>query len=117
MGEALTFHQALQSARKEARLVYLRNYWAERLLEHDRVSLNTSLKPGLACGIANVHVDGIATNDLQSHLWRDHKIYTTPINHEEFNGLRISPSVYTTLEELDRFVEAVEGALRNGVPT
>ncbi len=116
VGEALTFHQALQAARKEARLVYLRNYWAERLLEHDRVSLNTSLKPGMACGIANVHVDGIATNELQGHLWRTHKIYTTPINHDEFNGLRISPSVYTTLEELDRFVEAVEDVLRNGVP-
>lgn len=116
VGEALTFHQALQAARKEARLVYLRNYWAERLLEHDRVSLNTSLKPGLACGIANVHVDGVATNELQGHLWRTHKIYTTPINHDEFNGLRISPSVYTTLEELDRFVEAVEEVLRSGVP-
>ncbi|MBT8404230.1 MAG: aminotransferase class V-fold PLP-dependent enzyme [Gemmatimonadetes bacterium] len=116
VGEALTFHQALQSARKEARLVYLRNYWAERLLEHERVSLNTSLQPGLACGIANVHVDGIATNALQGHLWRDHKIYTTPINHDEFNGLRISPSVYTTLEELDRFVEAVDAAIRKGVP-
>ena len=74
------------------------------------------MKPGLACGIANVHVDGVATNDLQGHLWRTHRIYTTPINHEEFNGLRISPSVYTTLEELDRFVEAVEDVLRNGIP-
>lgn len=115
VAEALTFHQALQAARKDARLVYLRNYWAERLLQNPRVTLNTSLRPGFACGIANVHVEGVATNDLQGHLWRTHKIYTTPINHEEFNGLRISPSVYTTLEELDRFVEAVEEVLEKGL--
>ena len=116
IGEALTFHQALQPARKDARLVYLRDYWANRLLAHDRVSLNTSQKPGFACGIANVHVEGVATNALQAHLWGVHKIFTTPINHAEFNGLRVSPSVYTTLEELDRFVEAVEDVLWNGLP-
>jgi selenocysteine lyase/cysteine desulfurase len=116
IAEALTFHQALQPARKEARLVYLRDYWADRLLANDRVSLNTSQKPGFACGIANVHVEGVATNALQAHLWGVHKIFTTPINHAEFNGLRVSPSVYTTLEELDRFIEAVEGVLRHGLP-
>jgi isopenicillin-N epimerase len=35
--------------------------------------------------------------------------------HAEFRGLRISPNVYTTLEEIDRFAEAVEHALRYGV--
>lgn len=116
IGEALTFHEALQPARKEARLVWLRNYWAEQLLRHDRVRLNTSLLPGRACGIANVQVVGIETGPLQRYLWNTHKIFTTPINHAEFTGLRISPSVYSTLEELDRFVEAMEGVIRNGLP-
>lgn len=116
IAEALTFHQALQPARKAARLVYLRNYWAEPLLVHDRVSLNTSLRPGLACGIANVHVEGVDTGALQRHLWAQHQIFTTPIGHAEFNGLRVSPSVYTTLSELDRFVAAVEQVLRHGLP-
>jgi isopenicillin-N epimerase len=116
IGEALTFHESLQPKRKEARLIYLRNYWAERLLTHDRVRLHTSLAPGMACGIANVEVEGIATNALQQYLWTTHRIFTTPINHAEYTGLRISPSVYTTLEELDRFVDAMEHAIRHGVP-
>jgi selenocysteine lyase/cysteine desulfurase len=116
IAEALTFHQALGPARKEARLVFLRDRWARRLLEHDRVRLHTSLKPGLACGIATVQVEGVETPALQSHLWRQHRIYTTPIGHDEFEGLRVSPSVYTTLEEVDRFAEAVEDVLRRGIP-
>lgn len=116
IGEALTFHEALQPKRKEARLVYLRNWWAERLLAHDRVRLHTSLRPGRACGIANVEIVGEDTGAVQRHLWNTHRIFTTPINHAEFTGLRISPSVYTTLEELGRFVDAMEDVIRRGVP-
>jgi len=116
IAEALTFHQGIGPARKDQRLVYLRDYWARPLLEHDRVRLHTSLEPGFACGIANVEVDGVAPNDLVAHLWDDHRIIATPINHDEFQGVRISPSVYTTLAELDRFVGAMEKVVTKGLP-
>jgi selenocysteine lyase/cysteine desulfurase len=116
IGEALTFHQGIGSDRKAERLIYLRDYWANRLLENDRVSLNTSQKPGFACGIANVHVEGLDTAALSNWLWNAHRIINVPIGHEECTGLRISPSVYTTLEELDRFSEAMEWAIKHGLP-
>ncbi len=116
IGEALTFHQGIGPDRKAERLIYLREYWASRLLENDRVTLNTSRKPGFACGIANVHVEGLNTARLSDWLWKEHRIINVPIGHEECNGLRISPSVYTTLEELDRFSEAMEHALKHGLP-
>lgn len=116
IAEALTFHQGIGSDRKAARLVYLRDYWANRLLENDRVSLNTSQKAGFACGIANVHVEGLETAALSEWLWSEHRIINVSIGHEECEGLRISPSVYTTLEELDRFSEAMEWAIKHGVP-
>jgi len=116
IGEALTFHQGIGAERKAARLVYLRDHWANRLLEHDRVSLNTSRKPGFACGIANVHVEGLDPGATSTWLWNAHRIITSPVGHEECSGLRISPSVYTTLEELDRFSEAMEWAMKHGLP-
>ena len=116
IGEALTFHQGIGAERKAERLIYLRDYWANRLLENDRVSLNTSQKPGFACGIANVHVDGLDTAALSVWLWDAHRIINVGIGHEECTGLRISPSVYTTLEELDRFAEAMEWAMEHGLP-
>jgi isopenicillin-N epimerase len=43
-------------------------------------------------------------------------MFTTPIIHEEFQGLRITPNVYTTLAELDRFSNVMESIARKGLP-
>jgi selenocysteine lyase/cysteine desulfurase len=117
VGEALTFNQTIGFQRKAARMVYLRDYWADPLLTHDRVRLHTSRKPGYACGIATVQIEGVNSGELTSHLWRKHKIIVTPIVHEQFEGIRVSPSVYTIPPELDLFVEAMEDVVRNGVDT
>lgn len=116
IGEALLFHHGISPAHKEARLRHLRNLWAERLLENDRTVLNTSLDPRFSCGIANVRFEGIETKELVHHLWQDHRILTVGIHHEDFQGIRVSPSVYTSLEELDRFCSVIEGALEKGLP-
>ena len=116
IAEALTFHQGIGGKRKEERLLYLRDSWTTRLLEHDRVYLHTSLQPGLACGIATVEIEGIDPGELTSWLFREHRIIVTPIKHDEFQGIRVSPSVYTTPEEIDRFVAAMEYVVEEGLP-
>ena len=116
IAEALTFHQGIGGERKEMRLVYLRDSWATRLLEYDRVRLHTSLKPGMACGIATVELEEVDPGELTSWLFREHRIIVTPIVHPEFQGIRVSPSVYTTPEEIDRFVEAMEHVIQEGLP-
>ncbi len=116
IAEALTFHQGIGGVRKTARLVYLRDYWAKQLLQHDRVRLHTSLKPGFACGIATVEVEGIDPGKIVQWLWKQHRIIATPIKHAEFQGIRVSPSVYTTLPELDRFIDAMTHVIQNGLP-
>jgi isopenicillin-N epimerase len=40
-----------------------------------------------------------------------------PIMHEEFQGMRITPNVFTTLSELDRFCEQMELIARKGLPS
>ena len=117
IGEALTFHQGIGGDRKAERLVYLRDRWANRLLEDDRVVLNTSQKPGFACGIGNVRIEGVDTAALSKWLWEEHRIFTVSIGHEECTGIRVSPSVYSTLQEVDRFSEAMEHVLKHGLPT
>ena len=116
IGEALSFHQGIGAKRKEKRLIYLRDLWAKRLLKRERVQLHTSLKPGFACGIANVEIKGVLPGKLAAWLWKKHKILVSPIKHEEFKGIRISPSVYTTLEEIDRFCSAMEEVMEKGLP-
>ena len=116
LSEALTFHHSIGAARKEARLRYLRDYWTGRLLVYDRVRLHTSLKPWCSCGLATIEVDGIDSRALRDYLWAHHRIIVRPINHPAVTGIRVSPSLYTTLEELDRFVEVMEGVVKNGLP-
>jgi selenocysteine lyase/cysteine desulfurase len=116
IAEALTFHEGLGAKRKQARLVYLRDRWAKRLLEQDRIWLHTSLKPGFAGGIATVQVEGVDSEALAEHLWQTHRILVVAIKHPEFEGIRVSPSVYTTHEEIDRFADAVETVVRKGLP-
>jgi selenocysteine lyase/cysteine desulfurase len=117
IAEALTFHQGIGAKRKERRMVELRDHWVGRLREHERVRLHTSLAPGFACGIANFAVEGIDAGELNSWLWNEHRILTTSIGHEDCTGVRVSPSVYTRFEELDRFCDAVEDVLKNGLPS
>jgi isopenicillin-N epimerase len=117
IAEALTFHQGMGGERKEARLRFLKDHWSKRLLKFSgRVRLHTSQKSKYSCAIATVEVIGLKTEDLAAHLRTKHKILTVAIRHDEFTGLRITPSVYTTLEELDRFCDAVECAIREGLP-
>jgi selenocysteine lyase/cysteine desulfurase len=116
IAEALTFHQGIGSAHKSARLRYLRDLWAKRLIEHDRVRLHTSLKPEFSCALATVQVAGVDSGELAHYLWREHRILVTAIKHDEFEGIRVTPHVYSTVHEVDRFADVMETVIRNGLP-
>ena len=114
---AIAFHREIGAERKAARLRFLRDRWAMRLAAADpRVRILTPLNATESCGIAMIHVEGVDTEKLQAWLWDKNRIMTTPIVHKEFNGLRITPSVYTTLPELDVFCDRMEDVLRKGLP-
>jgi selenocysteine lyase/cysteine desulfurase len=113
---ALSFHNQMGPERKIARLRWLRDYWATPLLKQDaRVKVLTPLGADVGGAIALVSVDGLDPAKLSSWLYDKHRIITTVIMHAEFSGLRITPSVYTQRQELDRFVEAMSGALKRGI--
>ena len=113
---ALAFHRAIGAERKAARLRFLRDRWAKRLTAaSERIRVLTPLTdPRQACGIGLLHVEGIQVPKLVAHLWDKHRIITTPIVHPEFNGLRITPNVYTSLDEVDVFCDVVVAAVRAG---
>ena len=117
IGEAILFHQGVGGKRKEARLRYLSRYWMDRLKDIPKVRFNTSFDPAQMCAIANVQIEGIDPVKIGSYLFDKHRIFTTPIIHEEFQGLRITPNVYTTLPELERFCGVMTKIARSGLPT
>src|SRR5216110_941903 len=116
IGEALLFHNGIGGKRKEARLRYLSRYWMNRLKDMPKIRFNTSFDPEQSCAIANINIEGINPRAIGSYLFDQHHIFVTPIIHEEFQGIRITPNVYTTLGELDRFCELMEMIARKGLP-
>jgi len=116
IGEALLFHNGIGGKRKEARLRYLSRYWMNRLKDVPKIRFNTSFDPKQSCAIANVQIEGTNPEAVTKYLFDKHRIFATPIVHEEFQGIRITPNLYTTLGELDRFCEEMELIARRGLP-
>ena len=113
---ALTFSRVIGPDRKVARLRYLRDRWAKRLLaESDRVKVLTPLGPDKSGAICLFNVDGLDFGKLGGWLYNNYRIVTTPIGHPEFNGIRITPNLYNTLDEIDTFSDAVLKAMKNGI--
>jgi selenocysteine lyase/cysteine desulfurase len=117
IGEALLFSNGIGAKRKEARLRFLSRYWMNKLKDLPKVRFHTSFDANQSCGIANIEIEGIDPAAIGGYLMDKHKIFTTPIVHDEFKGIRITPNLYTTLGELDRFAEVMEAIVKKGLPT
>jgi selenocysteine lyase/cysteine desulfurase len=116
IAEALVFLETIGLERKAARLRYLRDRFLRRLAESPQVKVHTSFEPQMSCGIGNLQVKGVDSVALAKHLFDAHRIIVVPIKHDEFEGLRVTPCVYTTLDEVDRFAEAIERVIAKGLP-
>ena len=124
LGEALAFHQAIGAERKAARLRFLTLRWANALKVHPRIKILTDLsEPAQAWAVAGVNIEGIDVRALARFLMDKYRIIAVPLvggappnQVFDYQALRVSPNVYTTLEEIDTFIEAMQDAAKNDVP-
>jgi selenocysteine lyase/cysteine desulfurase len=116
IAEALNFYDGIGPERKAARLRFLRDRWARRLEQLPGVKILTAYDPTMSCGLASFTPAQLDVNKVVGYLYDKHKIVVTPIVHPEFNCIRVTPNVYTTLADVDRFAGAMEELLRKGLP-
>ena len=107
IGEAINFHEGIGSKRKEERIRYLKNYWASRVQSMPKVKLHTSLDARFSCAICGVSIDGMTPSDLENRLFNDYKIHTVGIVWENIQCVRVTPHVYTSIDDLDKLVRAI----------
>jgi selenocysteine lyase/cysteine desulfurase len=107
IGEAINFHNAIGPKRKEERIRFLKNYWAEKVRTLPKVRLHTSLDSKYSCAICGVSVDGMSPAQLEQELFNKYKIHTVGITWENINCVRVTPHVYTKLKDLDKLVLAI----------
>lgn len=115
---ALAFHHAIGGERKAARLRYLRDRWARRVAAESggRCRVLTPLDGDQACGIGLVHVEGMDPGRLVGWFMEKHRVVVTPITIAgEFDGLRVTPNIYTTPREVDLFADLLLTAARQGI--
>jgi selenocysteine lyase/cysteine desulfurase len=113
IGEAIAFHTAIGSKRKEERIRYLKNYWATKVKNVPGVRIHTSLKDEYSCAIAGVTIDGLTPAELDQQLFAKYKIHTVGIVWENIRCVRITPHVYTRPADLDVLVDAITAIARS----
>ena len=106
--DAIDFYNMIGAERKEKRLRYIQQYWTSRVKNVPKIIINTPTDEKRSCGIANVGIAGMTPADLAKRLMDEHKIFTVAIDTANVHGCRITPNVYTTVEELDAFVAALK---------
>jgi len=116
IAEALNFYEAIGPERKAARLRFLRDRWAKRLEKVPGVKILTAYDPAMSCGLASFTPAALDVGRVGAYLFDKHKIIVTPIVHPEFNCIRVTPNVYTTLGDIDRFADTMEDVLKKGLP-
>ncbi|MGH9173320.1 MAG: hypothetical protein ACRD1H_03125, partial [Vicinamibacterales bacterium] len=88
--------------------------WVNRLKANPRIQIHSNLDH--TYGLALVGVEGIKAVDVNRFLWNKYRIITTAVTRDQYQGIRVTPNIYTTLEEIDTFAGAMEDLLKNGVP-
>ena len=105
---AIDYLEIIGLERKQKRLHYLQRYWSEALRGVKNIIVNTPVDPDRSCGIANVGITHMKPSDLAKTLLEEFNIFTVAIDYANVQGCRITPNVYTTIGELDRFISAMK---------
>ncbi len=114
---ALEVHQALGPGRKSARLRYLTRHLRTRVSAAlPTARFYTKDDPAMSVGLTTIELAGHDPQELQTRLLAQHRILVQAMtgirSAPEVRGLRVSPIIYTTPTELDRFVETLARVAR-----
>ena len=65
------------------------------------------MNPKWGCAIGNVGVEGKKSTEFENYLFNNYKIHTVAIEWENIHGIRVTPNVYTTTDNLDLLVQGI----------
>ncbi|MBM3451788.1 MAG: aminotransferase class V-fold PLP-dependent enzyme [Bacteroidetes bacterium] len=108
IGSAIDFHNAIGSERKENRLFFLKKYWTDKVKNLPGIEFYSPLEKKYSCAIANIGIEGMKGSEIEAALFKNRKVHTVAIEYENVNGIRVTPNVYTSLEDLDELVAGIK---------
>jgi selenocysteine lyase/cysteine desulfurase len=106
--DAIAFHEAVGARNKEIRLRYLKDYWVSRVRDLGAIEMLTPAGSDRSCAIAAFRVAGRSGKEVVDYLFDQHRILTVERDIDGATGVRVTPHLYTSIEQLDRLVAALE---------
>ncbi len=104
---ALDFLALIGMPHIEARMRALATRAKEQLRELPGVQLKTNVEPELSGGVIKFNLAKFETKEAYDKLYARHKLAIAQTAAGDAKGLRFSPHIYNTMEEMDRAVAAV----------
>lgn len=105
--DALAFHHAVGSRNKEQRLRYLTRYWLERVRGMPGVRVFTPSDPQRYGALGAFGIEGMPAGEVAARLMSEHRIFTVVRGIGDDSCVRVTPHLYTTLDDLDTLVGAI----------
>jgi isopenicillin-N epimerase len=102
LAAALDFHDRVGESRIEARVLELATALYEGLRDMRGAQMVTPARAEMRAGVCIVRFEGREARPLYEALYREHQIATAPTG-----GLRFSPHIYNTMDDVQRALAAV----------
>ncbi|HEY5616256.1 MAG TPA: aminotransferase class V-fold PLP-dependent enzyme, partial [Bacteroidota bacterium] len=103
MGTAIDFHNLIGPANIEARVYQLAARLKDGLSALPGAQLITSPNPALSAGVVIVRFEGTDSRKIYEALYSEYHIAAASVG-----GVRFSPHIYNTFEDIDKTVDAVK---------
>lgn len=100
---AISFHELMGSDLKTRRLRYLQRTWTDALRQNESFYFNTPVETHRSCALANIGIHQWKPAEISQALMKQHKIFTVAIDHPVIKGIRVTPHLYTSIEEINTF--------------
>lgn len=105
---AVDFINLIGMTAVEARMQALATRAKVQLKEIAAVELKTNLEPELSGGVVKFRLKNVPTKRAYDTLWEKHRLAIAMTPSGDSEGLRFSPQIYNSMEEVDRAVAAVK---------
>ncbi len=115
LGYAIEFHLRLTREVKEARLTYLRQRWTVALQDQDNIKFNVPLNTEQCKAIASFRIESEDPLLIEKRLFESSGIHVVGFNWPNLSGIRITPNIYTPVEDMDSLVVAIKKLTLNSL--
>ena len=104
--DSIAFHKLMNVEKVTKRLHYLKSIWINELEQVSKVEIVTPTE--LSCAIASFRIRDRKTSDVADILFKDHNILTVGRALGTEGCIRVTPAVYTSVDDVRKFVSAVK---------